>query len=78
MWDVEVSGYARQADSCGAQEEFSVGCPRVLSTQNYCAPKKRVRRTGKSKLGRIAKIKRLDVVGYYEAGSTVSRRYLTW
>ncbi|MCA6364609.1 MAG: hypothetical protein IM638_16365 [Bacteroidetes bacterium] len=78
MCDVEVSGYARQADSCGTQEEFSVGCPRVLRTQNYCAPKKRIRRTGNSKLGRIAKIKRLDVAGYYEAGGTVSRRYLTW
>jgi hypothetical protein len=78
MCDVEVSGHARQADSCGYQEEFSVGCPRVLQTQNYCASKKRIRRTGKSTLGRIAKIKKSDVVGYYEAGGTVSRKYLTW
>ncbi|MCU0434744.1 MAG: hypothetical protein MUC87_14920 [Bacteroidia bacterium] len=78
MCDVEVSGQARSLDNCTRVDSFSVGCPRVLFNQNYCARKKRIRRVGKSNLGRDAKIQRLDVAGYYEAGGTAIRRYLTW
>jgi hypothetical protein len=78
LCDVEVSGSARQPDSCDNVQAFSVGCPPVLLNQNYCAHKKRIRRTGKSKLNTFAKIKKLDVAGYYEAGGTWARKFLTW
>jgi hypothetical protein len=78
LCDVEVSGRSRSLDNCAQSDSISIGCPRVLLNQNYCASKKRNRRTGTSKLGRVAKVNRLDIMGYIEAGNTVTRRFLNW